>query len=81
MAYRLDLPEELSQIHNTVHVSQLRKCVTEESAVVLVDDIQVDRSLNYIERHAVILDRKTKDLHNKEVKLVKVKWQHRRGSE
>ena len=72
VAYRLEHPEELSQIHNIFHVSQLRKCVVDESAVVSLDDTQVDGSLNYVEKPVVILDRKMKGLHNKEVKLVKV---------
>ena len=41
----------------------------------------MDESLNYIERPISILDRKMKALRNKEVKLVKVQWQHRKGSE
>ena len=81
MAYRLELPEELSRIHNTFHVSQLRKCVADESSVISLDDIQLDGSLNYVERPVAILDQKTKRLRNKEVKLVKVQWQHRKGSE
>ena len=81
VAYRLDLPDELFQIHNTFHVSQLRNCVTDEAVFISLDDIQVDRSLNYVEKPIPILDRKTKALQNKEVKLVKVKWQHRKGSE
>ena len=81
VAYRLDLHDELSQIHNTFHVSYLRKCVAEETAIVSMDDIQVDESLNYNERPFSILDRKIKVLRNKEVKLVKVQWQHQRGSE
>ena len=81
VAYRLDLPTELGQIHDTFHVSQLRKCIADESAVVPLEDIQVDASLNYAERPVTIRDRKIKVLRNKEVPLVLVQWQHRKGSE
>ena len=64
MKYRLDLPEELSQIHNTFHVSQLQKCLVDDSVVVPLEDIQVDDLLNYIERPVAIIDRKTKTLTN-----------------
>ena len=53
MPYRLDLPAELGQIHDTFHVSQLRKCIADESAVVPLEDIQVDAGLNYVERPVV----------------------------
>ena len=49
VAYRLDFPEELSQIHSNFHVSQLRKYVADDSAVIPLDDVQVDDRLNYIE--------------------------------
>ena len=62
-------------------MSLLRKCVTGEAAVIYLDDTQVDESLKYIVRPVPVLDRKFKVLHNKEVKLVKVQCQHRRGSE
>ena len=77
----LELPEEISRIHNTFHVSQLRKCVVDQEAVVLLDDIHVDERLNYVERPVAILERKTKVLRNKEIPLVMVQWEHRRGSE
>ena len=70
MAYRLELPTELSQIHNIFHVFQLRKCVADETEVVPLEDIQVDEHLNYIERLIAILDRKVKVLMKKEVRLV-----------
>lgn len=62
-------------------MSQLRKCVADESTVVPLDDIQVDDRQNYVERLMMILDRKMKVFHNKEVSPVKVQWQHRKGSE
>ena len=79
VADRLELPVELGQIHDTFHVSQLRKCIADESAVVPLEDIQVDASLNYVERPVAIRDRKIKVLRNKEVPFVLVQRQHRRG--
>ena len=64
VVYRLDLAAEFNQIHSTFHVSQLRKCLVDYSAVVPLEDIQVDDSLNYIERPVAVLDRKSKDLGN-----------------
>ncbi|KAJ9539354.1 hypothetical protein OSB04_032087 [Centaurea solstitialis] len=81
VAYRLELPEVLGQIHDTFHVSQLRKCLADESVHVPLDDIQVDESLNYVEKPIAVIERKVKQLQNKEVGIVKVQWQHRKGSE
>ena len=55
VAYRLELPAELSRIHNTFHVLQLRKCILDQEAVVSLDDILVDERLNYVERPMAIL--------------------------
>ncbi|KAJ9544243.1 hypothetical protein OSB04_023950 [Centaurea solstitialis] len=81
VAYRLELPAVLGQIHSTFHVSQLRKCLADETAHIPLDDIQVDESLNYVERPVAVLDRKVKRLRNREIPIVKVQWQHRKGSE
>lgn len=72
LAYWLDFLDELSEIHKTFSVSQLQKCVVDESALVPMDDILVDDRLNCVERPVVILYRKKKDLRNKEVSLVNV---------
>ncbi|KAK9061841.1 hypothetical protein SSX86_000226 [Deinandra increscens subsp. villosa] len=81
VAYQLELPEELSGIHNTFHVSYLRKCLADESAYVPLDDLVIDDKLNYVERPIAILDRKVKRLRNREVNQVKVQWEHRKGSD
>ncbi|KAD6796412.1 hypothetical protein E3N88_07308 [Mikania micrantha] len=49
VAYRLELPEKLSGIHDTFHVAYLRKCLAEESAYVPLEDLEIDDKLNYIE--------------------------------
>ncbi|KAJ9539090.1 hypothetical protein OSB04_031823 [Centaurea solstitialis] len=67
--------------HSTLHVSQLRKCLADETAHIPLDDIQVDEGLNYVERPVAVIDRKVKRLRSKEIRIVKVQWQHRKGSE
>ncbi|XP_021991867.1 uncharacterized protein LOC110888659 [Helianthus annuus] len=79
VAYRLELPEELSGIHGTFHVSQLRKCLAEETTYIYYDDIEVDNSVNYTVRPIEILDRMIKDLRNKKINQVKVKWSKERA--
>ncbi|XP_022008037.1 uncharacterized protein LOC110907352 [Helianthus annuus] len=81
VAYRLELPPTLDGIHNTFHVSQLRKCLADEAALVPLDDIELDEGLKYVERPIAIKDVKVKNLCNKTVRQVLVQWQHRKGSE
>ncbi|KAD4982992.1 hypothetical protein E3N88_19663 [Mikania micrantha] len=81
VAYRLELPEELSGIHNTFHVSYLRKCLADESAYIPLEDIEIDNRLNYVERSVAIIDRKVKQLRNKSLSQVMVQWKNRTGSE
>ncbi|XP_021999401.1 uncharacterized protein LOC110896245 [Helianthus annuus] len=81
VAYRLELPSSLEGIHNTFHVSQLRKCLADETAHVPLEDIEIDERMNYVERPVAIEDSKVKTLRNKEIKQVLVQWQHRKGSD
>ncbi|XP_021991930.1 uncharacterized protein LOC110888727 [Helianthus annuus] len=81
VAYRLELQDELSGIHGTFHVSQLWKCLTEETSYIHYNDIEVDDGLNYAVRPLDILDQKVKQLRNKQIDQVKVKWEHKKGSD
>ncbi|XP_071727896.1 uncharacterized protein [Rutidosis leptorrhynchoides] len=80
VAYRLELPKELAGIHNTFHVSHLHKCLADNSTWAPLDEISLNKKLEYIEEPMEILDEKGKILRNKEVRTYKVKWRHRKGS-
>ncbi|GKF81854.1 hypothetical protein Tco_0240456 [Tanacetum coccineum] len=45
VAYRLELPHELSRVHHTFHVSNLKKCYTDEPLVIPLEGIHVDNKL------------------------------------
>ena len=81
VAYRLQLLEELAGVHDAFHVSNLKKCLSDESLVVPLQDVEVNEKLKFIEKPLQIEDRKVKFLKNKRLVLVKVKWNSKRGSE
>nr|GEV20113.1 zinc finger, CCHC-type, retrotransposon Gag domain protein [Tanacetum cinerariifolium] len=80
IAYVLELPEEMKGIHNTFHVSYLRKCLADESSVIALDEVENSPELNFQEQPVAILGRKSRQLRNKEIPLVKVEWKHRKGT-
>ncbi|GKE78919.1 putative reverse transcriptase domain-containing protein [Tanacetum coccineum] len=49
VAYRLRLPEELNGVHDTFYVSNLKKCLADQTLQVPLDEIQVDASINFVE--------------------------------
>ncbi|KAJ0705064.1 putative nucleotidyltransferase, Ribonuclease H [Helianthus annuus] len=79
VAYRLQLPEELAGVHDVFHVSNLKKCLSDESLVVLLQDVEVNEKLKFVEKPLQIEDRKVKFLKHKRLVLVKVKWNSKRG--
>ncbi|GJV78458.1 hypothetical protein Tco_1510042 [Tanacetum coccineum] len=81
VAYRLRLPEELSGVHDTFHVSTLKKCLADASLHVPLNEIKVDKTLRFIEEPAEILDREVKSLKRSKISLVKVRWDSKRGPE
>ncbi|GJU11900.1 hypothetical protein Tco_1134296 [Tanacetum coccineum] len=56
VAYRLELPEKLSRVHSTFHVSNLKKCVSDETLAISLDEIQIDDKLHFIKEHVEIID-------------------------
>ncbi|GJY51759.1 putative reverse transcriptase domain-containing protein [Tanacetum coccineum] len=60
VAYRLRLPEELNSVHDTFHVSNLKKCLADASLYVPLDEIKVDKTLRFVEEPVEIMDREIK---------------------
>ncbi|GJV40368.1 hypothetical protein Tco_1418808 [Tanacetum coccineum] len=81
MTYKLELPEELSRVHNTFHVSKLKKCYTDEPLAVLLDGLHFDDKLQFVEEPVKIMDREIKQLSRSRVPIVKFRWNSRRGHE
>ncbi|GJS61773.1 putative reverse transcriptase domain-containing protein [Tanacetum coccineum] len=81
VAYRLELPEKLSRVHSTFHVSNLKKCLSDEPLAIPLDEIHVDDKLNFIEEPIEIMDREVKRLKQSRIPIVKVHWNSRRGPE
>ncbi|GJT02195.1 hypothetical protein Tco_0823364 [Tanacetum coccineum] len=81
VAYRLELPEKLSRVHSTFHVSNLKKCLADEPLAIPLDEIQVDDKLHFIEEPVEIMDREVKRLKQSRILIVKVRWNSRRGPE
>ncbi|GKG19906.1 hypothetical protein Tco_0377005, partial [Tanacetum coccineum] len=81
VAYRLGLPKKLSKVHSTFHVSKLKKCMADEPLAIPLDEIQVDKKLNFIEKPVEVIDREVKRLKQSRIPIVKVRWNSRRGPE
>ncbi|GJX14613.1 hypothetical protein Tco_0206371 [Tanacetum coccineum] len=81
VAYRLRLPEELSGVHDTFQVSNLKKCLADASLHVPLDEIKVDKTLRFVEEPVEIMDREVKSLKHSKIALVKVRLNSKRGPE
>ncbi|GKF29169.1 hypothetical protein Tco_0095511 [Tanacetum coccineum] len=62
VAYKLELPEELNRVHNTLHVSNLKKCHADEPLAVPLDGLHFDDKLQFVKEPVEILDREVKQL-------------------
>ena len=79
VAYKLELTEGLSRVHDVFHVSQLKKCHTKMADIPLsitvpLEAIQLDSDLTYEEKPVKILEFSSRFTRNKVIKFCKVKW-------
>nr|GFC09045.1 putative reverse transcriptase domain-containing protein [Tanacetum cinerariifolium] len=81
VAYKLDLLEELSKVHNTFHVSNLKKCHADEPLAVPLDGLHFDDKLHFVEEPEEIMDREVKRLKQSQILLVEVRRNSKRGPE
>ncbi|GJV09755.1 putative reverse transcriptase domain-containing protein [Tanacetum coccineum] len=77
VAYQLRLSEELSGVHDTFYVSNIKKCLADASLHVPLDEIKVDKTLRFVEEPVKIMDHKIKSLKRSKISLVKVRWNYK----
>ncbi|GKA71463.1 hypothetical protein Tco_0777602 [Tanacetum coccineum] len=73
VAYRLRLPEEMIGVHDTFHVSNLKKCLGNANLNVPLNEIKIDKTLRFVEEPVEIIDREVKSLKRSRIPLVKVR--------
>ncbi|GJX87623.1 hypothetical protein Tco_0339637 [Tanacetum coccineum] len=72
VAYKLELPEELRNVHSTFHVYNLKKCLSDESLVIPMKELRLDNKLNFVEEPVEIMDQKVKQLRQSHIPIVKI---------
>ncbi|GJR04524.1 hypothetical protein Tco_0527508 [Tanacetum coccineum] len=73
-ANKLELPEELRNVYNTFHVSNLKKCLSDESLVIPMKELRLDDKLNFVEEPVEIMDREVKQLRQSRIPIVKISF-------
>ncbi|GKB26451.1 putative reverse transcriptase domain-containing protein, partial [Tanacetum coccineum] len=81
VAYRLRLLEELSSVHDTFHVSNLKKCLADANLYVPLNEIKVDKTLHFVKKPVEIMDQEIRKLKRRKVVLIKVRRNSKRGPE
>ncbi|GKB42670.1 putative reverse transcriptase domain-containing protein [Tanacetum coccineum] len=76
--YKLELPEELV-VSNTFHISNLKKCLSDESLIIPIKELQLDDKLNFVEEPVKVMDREIKQLKRSRIPIIKVRWNSKRG--
>ncbi|GJU01637.1 putative reverse transcriptase domain-containing protein [Tanacetum coccineum] len=79
VAYKFELPEELNNVHNAFYISNLKKCLSEESLIIPMKELKLDDKLNFLEEPVEIMDREIKQLRQSHIPIIKVRWNSKRG--
>ncbi|GKB50417.1 retrotransposon protein, putative, ty3-gypsy subclass [Tanacetum coccineum] len=79
VAYHLRLQQELVGIHDTFHVSNLKKCLADVNMHVPLEELKIDDKLHFVEEPMKFMDREVKKLKKKRIPIVKVCWNSRQG--
>ncbi|GKB10370.1 putative reverse transcriptase domain-containing protein [Tanacetum coccineum] len=72
VAYRLKLPQQLSKVHSTFHVSNLKKCFSDESLVIPLEEIQIDDKIHFVEEPIKITNQEVKRSKQSRIPIIKV---------
>nr|GEZ21832.1 putative reverse transcriptase domain-containing protein [Tanacetum cinerariifolium]GFA74402.1 putative reverse transcriptase domain-containing protein [Tanacetum cinerariifolium] len=81
VAYRLELPQQLSKVHSTFHVSNLKKCLSDKPLEIPLDELHIDDKLCFVEEPVKIMDREIKLLRQSRIPIIKVRCNSKRGPE
>ncbi|GKG21960.1 hypothetical protein Tco_0384555, partial [Tanacetum coccineum] len=79
VAYQLELPQQLSRVHNTFHVLNLKKCLSDESLVIPLEELRVDDKLHFVEEPVEVMDCEIKQLKRIRIPIIKVRWNSKQG--
>ncbi|GKC46535.1 putative reverse transcriptase domain-containing protein [Tanacetum coccineum] len=81
VSYKLELPQQLSRVHNMFHMSNLKKCLSDESLVIPLEELRVDDKLHFVEEPVEVMDHEIKQLKRSRIPIIKVGWNSKRGPE
>ncbi|GKC77904.1 hypothetical protein Tco_0166540 [Tanacetum coccineum] len=73
IAYKLELPPQLSRVHNTFHVSNLKKCLSDESLVIPLEELCVDDKLHFVDEPVEVMDCEVKQLKRSHIPIIKIR--------